>query len=300
MITEAAMQSSGDTMTAMRIGVLFRVIHIALCPFLVFGWWIFPELGVVGAALTNVIAQTFGGVMGLGFLLSGRSRLQVTFRDFHFDRENIWRQIRIGIPASANSMLRNFLGILIFRVVVPFGTVATASFSLIQRVDNFLDVGSNAIGNAAGVLAGQNLGAKKPNRAERTGWLGVGLATVIMAIISIAILFWAEGVVKVFNSDPEVVTIASTLLRIATLGFLLMGAAGVLTTCLNQVGDTMVPLIASLVTMWGIQLPLAIYMPRIFNNGVFGVYWAIVIALALRGVIYMAYFKAGRWKRMQV
>jgi putative MATE family efflux protein len=300
MLVEATMQSSGDTMTAMRIGIAFRIVHIVLCPFLVFGLWIFPELGVVGAAVTSVIAQVFGGAIGFWILLSGRSRLHVTFRGFKIDPVIIWRQVKIGIPASANNMLRNFLSILIFRVVVPFGTVATASYSLIQRIDNFLDVGSNAIGNAAGALTGQNLGAKKPDRAAKTAWLGVSLATVFMIIISVIVLFWTEGIVKIFNNESEIVSTTATLLRIAVLGFLFMGAAGVLTTCLNQVGDTMIPLVASLVTMWAIQLPLAIFMPKFLHNEVFGVYWAIVIALALRGIIYVIYFKAGRWKHRRV
>lgn len=300
MIVEATMQSSGDTMTAMRIGITFRVLHIVLCPFFVFGLWIFPELGVVGAALTSVIAQIIGGIIGLWILLSGRSRLHVTFRGFKIDRNIIWQQIKIGIPASTNNMLRNFLSILIFRVVVPFGTIATASYSLIQRIDNFLDVGSNAIGNAAGALAGQNLGANKPERAEKSAWMAVGLATLIMLIVSIVALFWAEGIVKIFNNDAEIVSTTSLLLRIAILGFLFMSAAGVLTQCLNQTGNTTIPLIASMVTMWGVQLPLAIYMPKLLHNGVFGVYWAIVIALALRGIIYMAYFKMGKWKQKRV
>jgi Na+-driven multidrug efflux pump len=121
-----------------------------------------------------------------------------------------------------------------------------------------------------------------------------------MAIISIVILIWAEWVVRLFNSDPDLVKIAATFLRIAIVSFLSMGPAGVLTTCLNQVGDTMIPLLVSFVTMWGVQLPLAYFMPKIGNMGVYGVRWAMAIALALRAVAYLIYFQTGKWKNRRV
>jgi Na+-driven multidrug efflux pump len=121
-----------------------------------------------------------------------------------------------------------------------------------------------------------------------------------MVVISISILIWADKVVRIFNTNPGVVTLASTLIRIACINYIVIAPASVLTSCLNQVGDTTIPLIASLATMWGIQLPLAYFLPKIFNNGVFGVMWAMVIALSVRAVAYLIYFKTGKWKTRRV
>jgi putative MATE family efflux protein len=300
MLSDATMQSSGDTMNSMRVGVLFRCIHIALCPFLVFGWWIFPRLGVNGAGLTNVISQGIGGALSLWLLMTGRSRLHITLKGFKIDLRNIWLQLKIGIPSSINQMLRSFVGLIIIKFLAPFGTTAIAAHGLGQRIETFLDVGASAVGNAAGALAGINLGARKPERAAKSGWLAVGLATGVMAVISIAILIWAENVVRLFNSDPDLVKIAATFLRIATVSFLSMGPAGVLTTCLNQVGDTMIPLVVSFVTMWGMQLPLAYFLPKIGNMGVYGVRWSMAIALAARAIAYLIYFRTDKWKNRRV
>lgn len=197
-------------------------------------------------------------------------------------------------------MLRSFLSLLITKIIVPFGTFSLAAYILIQRIDGFLDVGASSIGNAAGALSGQNLGAQKPERAEKTGWLAVGLGTGLMVVISLAILIFADKVVRIFNQTPGVVELASTLIRIACINYIMIAPASVLTSCLNQVGDTMIPLIASLVTMWGIQLPLAYFLPKIFNIGVFGVMWAMVTALSLRGIAYLIYYKTGKWKTRRV
>jgi putative MATE family efflux protein len=300
MLSDATMQSSGDTMNSMRVGIFFRCLHMALCPFWVFGWWIFPRLGVSGAALMDVIAQGIGGALSLWLLMSGRSRLYITFKDFQIDFGNIWLQLKIGIPSSINSMLRSFVSLTIIKFLVPFGTAAIAAHSLGQRIEGFLDVGASAVGNAAGALAGQNLGARKPERAAKSGWLAVGLATGLMAIISIVILIWAESIVRLFNSDPDLVKIAATFLRIAVVSFLSIGPAGVLTNCLNQVGDTMIPLVVSVATMYGMQLPLAYFLPKIGNLGVYGVRWAMAIALAMRAVAYLIYFRTDRWKYRKV
>jgi putative MATE family efflux protein len=247
-----------------------------------------------------VISQAIGGSVGLWILMAGYSRLHITFKGFKFDWDNIWRQIKIGIPSSANQMLRSFLGLLITKIIVPFGTFSLAAYVLIQRIDGFLDVGASAIGNAAGALSGQSLGAKKPERAEKTGWLAVGLGTGLMFVISIGILIWADKVVRVFNNTPGVVELASTLIRIACINYIMIAPASVLTSCLNQVGDTMIPLFASLVSMWGVQLPLAYILPKIFHNGVFGVMWAMVLALSVRAIAYLVYFRTGKWKFRRV
>jgi putative MATE family efflux protein len=300
MMTEATMQSSGDTATAMRIGVIFRLFHITFCPFLVFGWWVFPRLGVSGAAIMDIISQGLGGALGVWFLFAGRTRLRVTLADFHLDLDNIWRQVKIGIPASINMVLRGLVGLVMMKFIVPYGTFAMAAHSLSQRVEAFLEVAAMALGNAGGVLAGQNLGAGKPERAARTGWLAVGLATGFMLAIAIVILVWPEKVVRLFGTEPGLVEVGSKFLRIATVGFVMMGPAAVLTNCLNGVGDTIIPLLASLVTMWGLQLPLAVFLPRVANLGVYGVRWAMVIALAMRAFTYIFYFRLGRWKRKKI
>jgi putative MATE family efflux protein len=297
MLTEATMQSSGDTVTAMRIGVFFRLLHIGLCPFLVFGWWIFPNMGVAGAATMNVISQGIGASLGMWFLLSGHTRLRISFTGFRVDASNIWQQLKIGVPSSINSVLRSFVGLFIIKFIVPYGTVAVAAHSLGQRIETFLDVGASAFGNAAGVLAGQNLGAHKPERAQRTGWIAVGFATAVMFVIGMVMLIFPGVVVRIFNSDPKLVKIASTFLQIAVVSFLAMGPASVLTSCLNGVGDTMIPLLASFATMWAVQLPLAAYLPKVGNLGVYGVRWSMAIALSLRAITYLIYFKIGRWKR---
>jgi len=300
MMAEGIMQASGDTVTPMRLAIMFRTVHVLLCPFLIFGWWIFPELGVRGAATTNIVSQSLGLTLGLWFLFSGRTRLRLSMKNFSLDPGIIWRIVRIGIPATVTGVERSFANLLLVKFIVPFGTPAVAAHTICQRVTNFLHMPGMGLGRGAGVLAGQNLGAKLPHRAEKTSWIATGLYTGIMVVGSLVIWFYAEDIVSIFNTETEVVALTSDFLRIAIVSFLVFGIVMVLSESLNGVGDTMVPMITTLLTMWGLQVPLAYFLPKITPWGVYGVRWAIISAIVMRAIIYSTYFKAGRWKRRRV
>ncbi len=299
-MTETVMESSGDAVTPMRVAMFFRFFHVALAPFLIFGWWIFPRLGVSGAALTNVFSQSLGAAIGLWFLFSGRTWLRLTLRGFRLDPSMIWRIVKIGVPATITGMERSLANLVMVGLIVPFGTLAVAAHSLCRRIGSFLHMPTTGLGMASGVLAGQNLGAGQPERAERTGWQAVGLVTVVMLIASVATLFWAEGMVKIFNAEPGLVEIAATFLMIQIVGYMVFGLAAALAQCLNGVGDTMITMLVTLVAMWGVEVPLAFFLSRYTDLGVYGVRWAMVIALVLRALTYAIYFRMGRWKRKTV
>jgi putative MATE family efflux protein len=299
-MTESMMQASGDSRTPMWIAVFFRVVHIIVCPLLIFGLWIFPRMGVTGAATTAVFSQGIGAGLGMWFLYSGRTRLHLDFKHFRIDFVMIWRLLRVGIPASVTAMQRTLGNLVLIIIIGPFGTLAVAAHSLNQRVEMFLQMPAMGIGQAAGVLAGQNLGAQQPKRAVRTGWTAAGILTVAFMLISVAILIWAEPVVRVFDSDPALVVVAAAFLRIACANWVVMGLTNVFQQCVNGAGDTMVPMIVMVVNMWLMQIPLAYFLPRITGLGVYGVRWGIVAGTVAAAIIYTIYFRSGRWQTKRV
>jgi len=208
--------------------------------------------------------------------------------------------VKIGIPSSITMIQINLTNMILMWFIAPFGTLAVAAHSLVGRVDGFIQMPAMGLGQAAGVLAAQNLGAEQPDRAERTGWLSIGLYTGIMFIGSLVIWFWGMNIVGIFSSEPPLVEMSNAFLRIQIVQYMVFGPVIVLMTCLNGVGDTIVPMLNILVTMWGVQIPLAYFLPKITNLGVYGVRWGIVSAITVRAIVYLIYLKLGRWKRKQV
>jgi putative MATE family efflux protein len=298
---EAIMEAAGDTITPMKITALATILHVTFCPFLVYGWWIFPRLEISGAAWAGVIAQGVAASLGLWILLTARSHLRLVFRNFKLDLNMILRILKIGIPASMTTMQRSFARLIMMRFIVQFGTLALAAHTLLTRIiDNFTYTPIMAWGMGAGILAGQNLGAGQPDRAQRTAWLGVALCSALAFLVSITIWFWAEGIVRIFTPEAEVIDIAAAFLRIEIVSLLVVSLAIVLSQCLNGVGDTLPVMLVNLVTMWGMVVPLALFLPQIGNLGVYGVRWAMVTGVVSRAVFYAIYFVRGRWKRKKV
>jgi putative MATE family efflux protein len=295
-----ALQSSGDTLKPMIIEVVIRAVHVTLCPFLVLGWWVFPHLGVSGAALSNVISQSLGAVIVLSLLFSGRTRLRLAQRDFRPVPSIIWRILKIGIPAFVMNMQKSLGDLVLMWIIVSFGTLAVAAHSLAFRVEMFLFAICIGLGGGAGVLVGQNLGAGQPRQAERSGWMAVGFVEAIMVACSIAILLWAENIIGIFTTEPGLVELGSIFLRIATAAYLMGAIVYVLQHCIAGAGDTLPTMVVSIVMIWVVQLPLAFFLPHVANLGVYGLRWAIVAGTFSGAVLYVTYFVLGRWKTKKV
>jgi putative MATE family efflux protein len=300
MMTEATMQASGDAIRPMRIAIFFRLFHIALCPFLVFGWWIFPHMGVSGAAITNVFSQALGAGIGIWFLFAGYTRLRLTLRGFKFDPGAIWRMVKIGIPASITGMERTFGQLALMWFVVPFGTLAVAAHTVGQRVDQFVNNPVMAFGQAAGILAGQNLGAREPERAMKTGWISVGISSSLMLVLSGVLLLWAEPAASIFTPSQDLIGQTGVYIRIQVAGYAAFGFTMVLSQVLNGVGDTLPVMLFALLGMWLVQVPVAFLLSRYTDLGVAGVWCGMVAGVLVRAIIYLFYFRAGKWKTKKV
>jgi len=178
-------------------------------------------------------------------------------------------------------------------LIIPFGTLAVAAHSLASRMEMFIVIPGMAVGNSAGVLVGQNLGAGQPERAEKSVWLAVSVVEAFMIVISTVILLWAESIMGIFTTDPGLVELGSIFFRIATAGYLVIAfVAGA--------GDTIPTMVISIVAIWAVQLPLAFLLPRVTDLGVYGLRWAIVAATVAAAIAYVVYFKLGRWKYKRV
>ena len=295
-----AVQSSGDTLKPMVIELIMRAVHVTLCPFFVLGWWVFPRLGVSGAALSNVISQSLGAVIVLSLLFSSHTRLRLALSDFRPVPNIMWRILKISIPALVMNMQKSLGDLVLMWIIVPFGTLAVAAHSLAFRVEMFLFAICIGLGGGAGVLVGQNLGAGQPKQAERSGWMAVGFVEAIMVVCSAAILLWAENIIGIFTTEPGLVEIGSIFLRIATASYLLAAFVYVLQFGIAGAGDTLPTMVISIAMIWVVQLPLAFLLPQVANLGVYGVRWAIVAGILSGAVLYVAYFVLGRWKAKKV
>jgi len=294
------MQASGDSITPMKVAIFIRSVNVIVCPFLVLGWWVFPRLGVSAAAITYILATGLGMLLCLWILFTGRTRLRLTWSDFRPDFEMIWRMLKIGIPSSVMGLGKAFGDLIMTWFMIPFGTLSVAAHNLIFRIEIFISTPSIGLGTGAGVLVGQNLGAGQPKQASRGGWIAAGLAGGFIIVCSVVLLIWSRSIIGIFTVDPGLVDLGVIFLQIAVTGYVGMSIVYVLQSCISGAGETLAPMLISLIILWVIQLPLAFVLSRYTGLGVYGVRWAIVIGLILGAAAYIVYFWQGRWKHKKV
>jgi Na+-driven multidrug efflux pump len=156
------------------------------------------------------------------------------------------------------------------------------------------------LGQGAAVLAGQNVGARKLQRAAQVGWLAVGLSTALMATASAVIWIFDRDIIMLFNNEPNVLAIGSIFLKIQVVTFLASGCTFALSSCLNGVGDTLVTMMVTVLSWLLVQLPLAYYLSKNTGLGANGAYWAVAIGTIAMAAVYALYFRAGIWKRRRI
>ena len=299
-VLEAVMQASGDVIRPLMMTVAAKIVHAVVEPAFIFGWLFFPALGVRGAALTFVVTESIGLAAGAWIVLKGYTRLRFTLTGFKVDLGTVRRIVRIGFPAVLFAAQTSLAGLVLMRLVTPFGTAAVAAHNLSLRVEGLIMMPIAGVSLAAAVLVGQNLGAQQPARAEKGVWIAIGLIEAFVVLVAAAIVIFAPGIVRIFNPEPELVAVASGFLRIAAAGYIAVGVYTVLQNGLNGAGDTLPPTVITLLTTWLVQVPLAFFLPSFTDLAAYSVRWSILAGWVVSVVAYVLYFRLGRWKRKRV
>jgi Na+-driven multidrug efflux pump len=186
------------------------------------------------------------------------------------------------------------------RIVAEFGSEAVAGYTISVRVFIFTLMPSWGLTNAAATLVGQNLGAKQPERAERSVWITGWANTGFLLVVGVVYLAFSEPLIRIFTSEPQVVATGAEALRIWSLGYPLFAWAMVMPQAFNGAGDTMTPTRINFFCYWLFEIPLAFALALWLQTGVTGVFWAVVLAETLAGLVGIVLFRRGRWKQMQV
>jgi putative MATE family efflux protein len=295
-----ALLASGDVITHVQSTLASRIIHLVLTPFLVFGWFGAPEMGVAGAAAANIVGQLVGVAWNLRALHSGRTRLHLRLSAYRIDIPMIWRIVRIGVPAAITQAERGISEIALLWIISPFGATTIAAFSLTRRLERMTNVGSNGMGKASGVLVGQNLGAGRPDRARTAVKWAVIYVTAVRGTAGGLLIIFPAFFIAPFSGDAAFVEVATVWVRIQAVAGIALGAGQVFQQSFNIAGDTLAPMLVTLASVWALEVPMAFVLSRFTPAEAYGVAIAIALAMFFRLALYGGYYTTGRWLRVRV
>ncbi len=289
------LSSAGSPQLFLQMNLLSLLSFLALEPlFIKLGW------DVIGAALALVLSNAIGTAFGLYLLTTGKASVQITLADLRPNGPMIKRILRIALPAVIQRGMPNLANTILMRFVATYGAATLAAFNLLNRVSMLILIPSTGMGRAAPAMVGQNLGARKPERAARAVNIIALTAGLIAATILGALVLFARPVLSLFTHDPDTIAIGVHAVRILALSqfFLVLGT--VMDGGLTGAGDTLSPMVINIIVLWLVQIPAVWLLSQRWGWGVDGVWWGLVISMGVQALLMAGRFWQGHWKQVEI
>jgi putative MATE family efflux protein len=298
----AAFRGIGDTKTPLMAMILAIATHLLLNYTLMLGNWGAPKLGVAGGAIAWVASNVVS--MIVQFCILPRSDLGTACRLHKFKLNLDWgkRILAVGMPASITALLRTsslmaFTGVLKRTVDVEF---AVGALMIGLTAESIAFMPGFGFGVAAQALAGQSLGAGKPESAKRYAWSATWQAVGVMSVMGVLFYVLAAPFAALFTADRHVQHLTTTYLRVMALSEPFLGLGLVLTQAMQGAGDTTRPTVVTFITFWLVRQPLAWLFAIVLAWQTLGAWIAMALGTVLNGLLTVWLFRRGAWMKTKV
>ncbi|EFK34732.1 Staphylococcal virulence regulator protein A [Chryseobacterium gleum] len=292
-------RGAGDADIAMKSLWICHISNIIFAVILVFGLGFIPAFGLMGLAYATVLSRLLGVLYQAFVFATGKTSISIRV-PLQLDIPLLQKILKLTFGGLVQYIIPTSSWLIMVKIISTFGTTALAGYIIAQRIASVATMPAWGIGNAAGVLTGQNLGAGEPERAEKTVWRA---GTINMTYLVLVALFWqiaAEYVVKFFTTEPEVARYAVQYIHVVSMAYLLLGFTMVISRALNAAGNILQVTLLYLVMFYVIQLPLAYLLGVRFQWELRGIFTAIVSSEIVLAVLFLMIFKNGKWKTIKI
>ncbi len=292
--TCAALRGMGDSKTPLYFLIISSLANIVLVLLfvIVFKW------GIAGAAAATVIAQGGAFLTGAWYLNRTHPIMNISLRKPDFDWEILRQSMRIGLPSGIQQTLFSLGMMAIMWIVNRFGTDVIAAYSVAGRIESLALMPTSNFSMALATFAGQNIGANKYSRLQDGLKSTLAMSSIASVILTILIVIFSQYMMRLFTSDMEVIRIGQEYLMITCSFYIVFSILFTFTGLLRGAGDTWIPMLISLFSLWLFRIPLAYFFSQHFEER--GIWWAIPITWCIGAIVSYFYYKTGRWKNKSV
>jgi putative MATE family efflux protein len=299
-IINAVFRSSGDAAISMRVLIFANLVNLILDPLLIFGIGPFPELGLKGAAVATTTGRGLAVCYQFYLLFKGNKRIRMELQHLKIKLKVMVQLFKLSAGGILQYTIATSSWIALYRIISELGSEVMAGYTISIRIVVFVLLPSWGLSNAASTLVGQNLGAKQPERAERTVWITGYINMVLLGLVGLILIVFPEAFIRLFIDNSEVIRNGAISLRIISFGFISYAMGMVLTQAFNGSGDTITPTRMNLFCFWLFEIPMAYLLAIVLDMKIYGISIAIVAAETALTITAWYYFRKGKWKTVKV
>ncbi len=299
-VNNAIFRGAGNANLAMQSLWIANISNIILDPLFIFGIGPFPEMGVTGAAVATTIGRGIGVAYQTWLLTRGKGILTPKKNSLFADWKIIRKLLDVASTGAGQFLIASASWVFLMRITANFGSETVAGYIIAIRILIFTLLPAWGIANAAATLTGQNLGAGKPDRAEKSVWRSAFVNMLFLLTVSIIYFLFSATLISFFTDDPKVIEAGTLSLRIFCAGYVFFAYGMVVSQSFNGAGDTRTPTIINIFCFWLIEIPLGYFLAISLGWELAGVCWAAAISETLLAIIAVIIFRRGKWKTVKI
>lgn len=292
------LRGMGESQKPLIFIIVAALVNIVLDFLLVAGL----HMEAAGAAIATVASQFGSFAVAFWFMYRNRGTfgMRLSLAYFRLDREAMVKIIRLAIPTMVRILLVRFSMIWVNSNINSFGVEASSANSIGNRIYKLVETLMFGAETAASSMVGQNLGAKKPERAKNTVLVSLGFCLVIACIGSALFLGLPKTLYSVFTSEPAVKDLGVFYLQSMSLTIFVAAVISAFQAMITGSGNASLSLILGIVDSLGSRIGYSLLFVYVFDMGLLGFFWGHACARTISALISVCYFLSGRWRRRKL
>ncbi|MEX1375967.1 MAG: MATE family efflux transporter [Eubacteriales bacterium] len=258
-------QASGDMITAMIIQLAGAVTNIILDYFLIFGHWIFPEMGIAGAAIATVSGQFVSLIIAAIIIYTKKHALKPNLKDFHLDKQITKNILAVSIPSALMQGLGSIMLAGLNKILSNFGDTAYTFLGIYYKIQSLIFMPVFGLTQGMMPVMGYNYGARNKKRVMQTLKVGVIIGVSIMAVGTVIFQLFPAQLLRAFNATDAMVEIGVPAIRIISSCFVLAAISIVVSTMFQALGDAYFSMVTSFARQIIVILPAAKILSSVYG-----------------------------------
>jgi putative MATE family efflux protein len=296
----ASLRGAGETKTPMYITGAANLLNIIGNYVLMTGFWVFPELGIAGAALSTTISRALASVAYIFVVYNLKNKLQLKLENLKLTKKIIKPLWEFSYAAGLEQLSMQLAFFLNGIIISLLATTSEAAFRILINIESISFMPAIGTSIATATLVGKYLGENNPQESLKTGFTAAGMGIIWGLFMGIIFILFPEPIIRIFTTETEVIEASIRTLRVAGLNQAPLAFMIIMAGALRGTGDTKGVMIITAMRLWLVFVPLTYLFTILLNQGVVGVWYAEITSFIIFSIVIYKRFYSMEWSKIRM